>query len=197
MNHQGTVVLKTDRLILRPFVIEDAQPMFDNWASDPEVTRFLTWPTHPSVDVTKQVVSSWIDSYNENTTYQWAIVPVSGEFGDVCGQPIGSISAVKIREDIGEAEFGYCIGRRWWHMGVTSEALAAVIAFFFEQVGANRIEAHHAVDNPRSGAVMTKCGMIHEGTCRKSDRCNSGIVDMCIYGILAEDHFASKASDAD
>lgn len=192
MNHRGTVVLKTDRLLLRPFVREDAPAMFDNWAGDPEVTRFLTWPPHSSVEVTERVVNSWVESYCEDHSYQWAIVPVSEEFGEVCGQPIGSISAVHIREDIGEVEIGYCIGRRWWNKGITSEALARLIRFFFEEVGVNRIEAHHAVSNPHSGGVMRKCGMTHEGTCRQSDRCNEGVMDMCIYGILAEDYFGAE-----
>ena len=46
MNHLGTVVLETTRLILRRFTIEDAEGMYRNWASEDEVTKFLTWPTH-------------------------------------------------------------------------------------------------------------------------------------------------------
>ena len=50
------LTLYTDRLILRPFELEDAQAMFDNWASDPEVTKYLTWPTHESVETTKRII---------------------------------------------------------------------------------------------------------------------------------------------
>lgn len=46
MNHLGTVVLETTRLKLRRFTIEDAEGMYRNWASEDEVTKFLTWPTH-------------------------------------------------------------------------------------------------------------------------------------------------------
>lgn len=51
MNHLGTKRLETDRLVLRRFVPEDAADMYRNWASDPEVTKFLTWPPHSSVEV--------------------------------------------------------------------------------------------------------------------------------------------------
>ena len=55
MNHKGTVALETERLILRRFYIEDADAMFKNWASDEEVTKYLTWPTHSDVSVSQTV----------------------------------------------------------------------------------------------------------------------------------------------
>ena len=57
LNHQGTRVIETERLILRPFVMEDADAMFRNWAGDDEVTKFLTWPTHESAAVSRMVLS--------------------------------------------------------------------------------------------------------------------------------------------
>lgn len=53
MNHKGTIQLETKRLILRRFAIDDAPAMFKNWASDPEVTKFMTWPTHKDVGVSR------------------------------------------------------------------------------------------------------------------------------------------------
>ena len=53
MNHCGTVQLETDRLILRRFTVNDAESVFFNWASDDEVTRYLTWPTHQSTAVSR------------------------------------------------------------------------------------------------------------------------------------------------
>ena len=55
------------------FRIEDAQPMYENWASDPEVTNFLMWPAHPSVEVSREVLKSWICQYSDEKYYQWAI----------------------------------------------------------------------------------------------------------------------------
>lgn len=179
MNHCGTKRLETERLILRRFVIGDAEAMYRNWASDGEVTKYLTWPTHDSIDVTAAVLKDWAAAYAKKDFYQWAIVPK--ENGD---QPIGSIGAVKLNEDASAVHIGYCIGRRWWRKGITSEALKAVMNFFFDEVGANRVEARHDPRNPHSGMVMQKCGMTYEGTMRSSDRNNQGVCDMCWYAIL-------------
>ena len=85
-------------------------------------------------------------------------------------------------------EIGYCIGDRWWHRGITTEAMRAVTAFFFERVGANRVETRHDANNPHSGDVMKKCGLKFEGLLRKSDWNNQGVADMCIYGLLKEEY---------
>ena len=92
-----------------------------------------------------------------------------------------------MREEIGEIEIGYCIGRAYWNKGIVSEALTRLIIFFFDEVGANRVMARHDINNPASGAVMKKCGMQFEGIGRQADRNNQGICDVAYYGILKED----------
>ena len=66
MIHKGTKTIETERLILRPFRQSDVEPMFRNWASDPEVTKFMTWPVHESVAVTKHVVEAWMNDYKDS-----------------------------------------------------------------------------------------------------------------------------------
>ena len=180
MNHLGTQTLETPRLILRPFTLEDAPVMYRNWASDPEVTKYLTWPTHPSVQVSQMVLSDWVSCYEKKDYYQWAIVLRE------TGEPIGSMAVVSQRDDVGKAEIGYCIGRRWWRQGITPEALSAVIRFLMDEVGMQRIEARHDPRNPASGAVMRKCGMTFEGTLRRSDWNNQGLCDASYYAIVKE-----------
>ena len=111
MNHIGTIELATERLTLRRFMIEDAESMYYNWASEDEVTRFLTWPTHKSVQDSEMVIDQWIKSYEDKKTYQWAI-----ELNDL-EQPIGSISAVKVDDEIDAVEVGYWIGTIYWNKG--------------------------------------------------------------------------------
>ena len=178
MKHCGTQRIETNRLILRRFVSEDAEAMFRNWASDSEVTKYLTWPTHSSIEVSKFVTEDWVNSYSDEKYYQWAIVLKEN------GEPIGSISAVHMNEEVDMVHIGYCIGRAWWHQGITSEAMKAVMDFFFDIVEANRIESRHDPRNPNSGKVMQKCGMKYEGTLRSSDRNNQGICDACYYALL-------------
>lgn len=182
MHHCGTQRIETERLILRRFVREDAGAMYKNWASDELVTKYLPWPTHSNLDVSKYVIEQWVSSYADEKSYNWAIVlKENGE------EPIGSISVIEMKESISMVHIGYCIGRAWWHQGITSEALKAVIDFFFDKVGANRIEARHDSNNPNSGSVMKKCGMRYEGTLRSAGRNNQGLCDECYYGILKAD----------
>lgn len=182
MKDLGTVTLETPRLILRPFRPEDAGPMFRNWASDPEVTKFLTWPTYTDQRDAETYLRSLTESYAYPTSYDWAI-----ELKEL-GEPIGSISVVSRDEKVESVHIGYCIGRAWWRKGFTSEALERVIRFFFEEVGVNRVDSRHDPRNPHSGGVMKKCGMVHEGTLRRFDRSNQGIGDAAWYGILREEY---------
>ena len=179
MKHCGTRRLESTRLLLRPFAVADAQAMYDNWASDPEVTRFLTWPPHKSVEDTKAILTDWAKSYGQDNYYQWAIV--LKENGD---KPIGSISVVSMKEELDLVHVGYCLGRPWWRQGIMTEALRTLIDFFFAEVGANRIECMHDPGNPHSGMVMQNCGMRYEGTLRSSARNNQGVCDACWYGLL-------------
>ena len=175
MNHLGTIELATERLTLRRFELEDAENMFYNWASDPDVTKYLTWPPHASVEVTESIVKNWVEQYKMKDFYQWAI-----ELNDL-EQPIGSISAVKVDDATESVEIGYCIGKRFWNKGYTTEALTEIIRFFIGQIGAGRASARHDTNNPDSGKVMAAAGMEYEGTLRKSDRNNQGICDAAYY----------------
>lgn len=179
--HKGTQTVETARLVLRRFRVEDARAMYANWASDPEVTRFLTWPTHPSPAVSEMVLQDWVKAYADDCCYQWAIV--LKENGD---EPIGSIAVVSQDDKVGKAQVGYALGRAWWGQGLMTEALGAVIGYLFDQVGMQRVEARHDPRNPASGAVMRKCGMQYEGMHKRSDWNNQGLCDACWYAAFRE-----------
>ena len=181
MNKTGTQRIETHRLILRPFTADDADDMFSNWASDPEVTRFLTWPPHSSADVTRMVLNSWVSRYGDGGYFQWAI-----EWKE-SGTVIGSIAVVKLEEAIESAEIGYCLGRKFWGRGIMPEALRAVMDYLFDTVGLNRITAGHDVNNPKSSRVMEKAGMRKEGVLRASGINNQGIRDVAVWAALRED----------
>ena len=182
LNHTGTQTIETERLYLRRFTVEDAPAMYRNWASDPAVTKFMTWPTHESEDISRMVLESWVADYEKDDYYQWAIV-----LKELGSEPIGSISVVMVREKIACATIGYCIGKAWWHQGIMSEALQAVMEHLFDRVGFQRIEAQHDDRNPHSGGVMKKCGMRYEGTLRQGGWSNGGVGDICCYAMLKSD----------
>lgn len=178
MEHKGTKTIETERLLLRKFNENDAGAMFRNWESDSKVTEFLRWKTVSDIGIAEQILNDWIKEYRNDDFYQWAIVLKE------IGEPIGTISVVEKNDSLDIVHIGYCIGSKWWNQGITSEAFNAIIPFFFEEIGANRIESQHDPNNPNSGKVMQKCGLKYEGTLRQADWSNKGIVDACIYSLL-------------
>ena len=182
MKHRGTERIETERLVLRRHVVDDADAMYRNWACDPEVTKYLTWPPHESAEASRRLLEEWVPQYEDERYYQWAIA-----FKDNEAEPIGGISVVSIDDAVEKVHIGYCLGKKWWHQGIMTEALKAVIDFFFNEVGANRVEARFDPNNPHSGMVMKKCGMKYEGTMRSCDKNNQGVVDASWYAILKED----------
>lgn len=178
MKHSGTKTIETQRLILRQFCMEDAEQMYHNWASDSQVTIFLTWPTHASVEVTKSVLENWVKEYDKPEIYQWCIATKEKN------EPIGSIGVVGCDEKTAAMEIGYCISRAYWQQGITSEAMAAVMKYLIEEVGVARIEAKHDANNPNSGKVMEKCGLKYEGTKIRGGYNNTGICDVKMYAYV-------------
>lgn len=195
LHHTGTVRLETERLILRPTSITDAEQMHNNWASDPEVTKYLHWQPHANIELTKGVLADW-DRKNERLDYyHWGIV--LKETGEI----IGSGGSLGINEKNNSTELGYCMSRTYWGNGYMSEAVAAMIAYLFNVVGLNRIAACHDPDNVASGRVMQKCGMTFEGIQRQANYCvRRGFYDLAFYAILRIDfeknnNISSEVSD--
>lgn len=145
--------LETERLILRKFEVDDAPAVYRNYASNDNITKYLTWPTHASVADSYSYINSVVQSYKGGGHYEWAM------FLKNLGEVIGAISIVRMREKEDDVEIGYCIGEAFWHQGITSEALTAVIAFIKNDLKPSRIFAGHDINNPHSGGVMKKCGM--------------------------------------
>lgn len=181
MNKAGTQRIETQRLILRRFKIEDADDMYNNWASDPEVTRYLTWPVHSSVEVTRSLLSEWVSRYESGGYFNWVM-----EYKET-GKAIGNISVVKLNENTEAADMGYCMSRDYWGQGLMPEALEAVMNYLFDVVGLNRIAACHDVNNPKSGRVMAKAGMRQEGILRAAGKNNLGICDEAWHAIIRAD----------
>ena len=176
MHHKGTIELRTPRLLLRRFTPEDAQAMFDTWAYDSRVTRYLTWLPHGSPVFTRELLENWCASYERPEVYNWAI--------EYKGMPVGNISVVRMDETDGYAELGYCLGTAYWNTGIMTEAASAVIDFLFSEVGAGRVGISHAVENPASGRVALKCGLTFEGTRQAAYRTSDGALhDLNVYGI--------------
>ena len=179
-NHLGTQPLQTPRLLLRRFTMDDAQAMFDLWCNDPQVTRFLSWGPHGTIDNTKRLLKSWRQRYEDTMFYNWCI-----EFE---GLPIGGIDLIMRSEKSLRAELGYCLSNRYKGRGIVTEAACAVLTYAFETVGLHKICAKHDVENPASGRIMQKLGMRQEGYMKlDAQRLDGTYSDMVLYGILRDE----------
>jgi ribosomal-protein-alanine N-acetyltransferase len=184
MTHKGTQTLETERLILRRFTEDDAELMFKNWASDPEVTKYLVYDTCTTLDETKKRIAKWF-AYLEN--YESDVYAIVLKETD---EIIGTIDFAVTDAEAKSAEVGYQLGKAWRGKGFAAEALKALICHLFESVGLNRIWADYDSRNSKSGRVMQKAGLVYEGTSRQCKKCGSELVDRVHYAILADDYFA-------
>jgi len=180
MQHQGTIKLSTSRLLLRPLQLADADRMFLGWATDMEVVKYLSWKPHLSVDETKRIISYWMSNYPDPKFYIWGIQVKQGPL-------IGTISIHSIHDGFERGEVGYALAKPYWNQGYATEALQAIVDYAFDTVAFNRLEAHHSIYNPASGAVLIKAGFQHEGVLRQFYRSNDGFQDSSIYAILKKD----------
>lgn len=174
--------LTTKRLLLRPLAITDASAMFHNWANDPQVTKYLTWPPHTNESTTKDQLVLRETKYKNKEILDWGIVVKE------TNELIGTITVVKDHPEYQTMEIGYVIGRKWWHQGYTTEAFKQIIQYLFATYSwLNRIEATHDIENPNSGKVMQKCGLQFEGILRQRRKNNRGLINSAMYAILRED----------
>ncbi|MDE6274664.1 MAG: GNAT family N-acetyltransferase [Clostridiales bacterium] len=185
MLHKGSQVIQTERLTLRPFRVSDAEEMFCGWANDGEVTRFLTWTPHGSIEETRAFLLASEEGYKRADYYHWALEYEGGAIGDIC------VSSVDTHSQSGM--LGYCMAKKFWGQGFMTETLKAVLKFCFEEVGFHRIYSVHSAQNPASGRVMEKCGLKYEGTLRDGFKLHSTgeWTDIDVRAILKEDYLKS------
>ena len=177
MKHQGTLILNTRHLRLRPYLPGDADAMYERWASDPAVTEYLTWDTHGSIGITEDILQQWVESYCSDTVYHWGITKD--------GMLIGDIAVVSWNEKHESCEIGYCLSRAFWGQGIMTEALISVMLYLFDTVGFHRITLRHELQNAASGRVMVKAGLLYEGCMKEAmKRRDDRFADICIYGAI-------------
>ena len=189
MKELGTKTLETGRLTLRKYKIEDAKGMYENWGSDPKCNIYLPWELHENVEQTKEIITEWINAYQEDT-FNWIIeLKESNEV-------IGGINVVKLNKKTNICEIGYCIGSKFWNKGYTTEALNKVIEFLFEECELYLIEASHHKTNIASGKVMEKAGMIKECELRNRalNRQTNELENLVTHSITIDEYKQQKNS---
>ncbi len=152
-------VLTTQRLILRPLRLEDAVDYF-TFAGDPQVTRYLRWGPHASLQDTQTYLAEVIDGYARRPDGLWGIaLPAEGRL-------VGTIHLMEINTNSRKADVGVVVSAQYWHQGIASEALRRVLAFCFQDLKLQRVQGLPVSGNTAVCCLLEKCGMTHEGTLR-------------------------------
>lgn len=145
-----TPTLETERLILRPLTVEDANAVYE-WASDERVARYMIYPKHEAIDTTLE----WLRSIDHSSDAGY-------EFGFVekkSGELIGS-GGVYWNSDYKQWRVGYNLRFTSWHQGYATESAKEMVRFAKEDLHVERIGSCHAVENPNSGRVLRNCGLV-------------------------------------
>ena len=146
--------LETERLLLRRPTMADAPAIFA-YASDPEVTRHMLWPTHRGLADAKEFVGLSAESWSTGQEYCWVVT--------VKPDPT-AVGCIGTRVRGHSADLGYVVDRGHWGQGIATEAARAVFAWVASLPGIMRIWATCDAKNARSIKLLEKCGFSREGT---------------------------------
>jgi len=176
----GQPVFETERLVLRPFTLDDA-PDVARLAGDPLIADTTAKLPHPYEN---KHAESWIgthaEGFEKGTLLNVAIT--DREDGVLYGT-----TGLSIRTEHRRAELGYWVGVPHWGNGYATEASRALVDWAFSDGNLNRVMARHMARNPASGRVMEKLGMRLEGTLRRHVSRGDDFDDIVIYSILASE----------
>lgn len=175
------ITLETKRLILRPFMLEDAFDMYHNWANDPEVTKYLPWNPHQNIEETKSILNQWIKLYEKPERISFAIVLKDTK------ELIGSIDVCGYIE--GVPVIGYASSKKHWNHGYMTEACKKVISYLFLK-GYQQVRIDARIENIASNKVIQKCGGKYLDTIQDEFPLKNITVQINRYLIQKEDFIA-------
>lgn len=152
--------IETQRLLLRRPVLRDAEAIYGAYAADPDVTRFLTWRPHNALEETRRFLQHCQTVWGSGASRPYVIAQRTA--------PTHAIGMIEWRRDNDFAvSFGYVLAPAWWSRGYMAEALSTLVDWSLTQPDIHRASAFCDVDNPASGRVMEKAGMVFEGVLRR------------------------------
>jgi ribosomal-protein-alanine N-acetyltransferase len=155
---QAPEIFTTARLVLRRPVFSDAADMYE-YASDPEVTRYMTWRTHTDIRASVAFLETCAPSWESGQEFCWVVTVKPAD------RAVGAI-ACRVR---GHAvDFGYALNRKVWGHGYATEAARTVVAWAMSLPSVYRVWAHCDTENRASVRVLEKTGLVLEGTLRRS-----------------------------
>lgn len=173
--------LYTERLMIRPLSILDADDMYE-YAKTPLVGPMAGWPPHMSIQDTLSIIKIMTTIKTPYELGTWAIVLREN------GKMIGTIELYNYVAHF-KAELGYSINPAYWKKGYATEAALEVISYGFEFLDLKRIEAGTFIDNIQSQRVCEKLGFVKEGIARNGYvRYDGKLFDKLIFGMTLEEY---------
>jgi [ribosomal protein S5]-alanine N-acetyltransferase len=168
--------LETDRLVLRELVADDVAAVHE-YASDPEVTRFMTWGPN-TIEATRAYVATVIDRPAGRDEFGLAVTLRDR------GRLIGSVGIGIRSGEHRRGELGYVLNRDCWGQGFATEATRRLVRFGFDELDLHRIEATCHPDNRGSARVLEKAGFQFEGRLRDHLRAGGQWRDSLLYATI-------------
>lgn len=150
--------IETERLVLRIPSVADAEAIFNSYAHDAKVTRYLTWRPHTRIQETKDLLANYVAAWAKNERFPYVIIiKATGEVAGMIG-----IRIIHFKADI-----GYVLSAQFWGKGFATEALRSLVEWALSQDSIYRVWALCDVDNLTSARVLEKAGMQREGLLRR------------------------------
>ncbi|MBR6316228.1 MAG: GNAT family N-acetyltransferase [Lachnospiraceae bacterium] len=160
INGCNTQEIETERLVLRPFRLSDAQSALMNWAGDEKVQKMYGEPVYQTVEEVESLLEKYITAYKSDFFYRWAVIEKES------GECIGQVAYFLVDKSNSWGEIEYCIGSAYQGKGYATEATKAVIRYGFDKIGFHKVQICVRPSNIKSARVIEKCGFTYEGTLR-------------------------------
>lgn len=182
-NDKGTAPLETERLLLIPYTLDNAEELFE-YAKDPKVGPPAGWKPHESIEESRQIikeifepVGSWAIRWKEDNR-------LIGTIG---------LEVDRFRPDGNSREIGYSLASDMWGRGIMPEAVKAVLDYAFNEMKLDQVGICTGPTNKRSQGVIEKCGFVYEGTIRRAYKIYDGSFrESLIFSMTKEEYQALK-----
>lgn len=145
--------IETTRLILRRLKYEDADEIFYTYASKPEATKYVSWPTHQSIEDTRAFLKKTHRGWNLGIDYSFSVRLKENN------RLIGSFGVI---HDNGKIQFGYVYSPAVWGNGYATEVCKEMMNWLRKEPNLYSVGTYVDVDNAASIRVLEKCGLIEE-----------------------------------
>lgn len=182
------LVLRTERLLLRPPRTDDATLLFEHCA-DPRLSRFMTWAPHREPGETKTFLEMCVQARRKGTGYTWCLFE-GGQFRGFVGMEGVVRQMLAVRYD--RAELGYWLGLAYHGRGLMPEAAGAVVAFAFGRLALHKVIVRALAQNAASLRVIEKLGFTRVGVARSDVFRDGAWHDHVAFEMLADDDAARR-----